>query len=173
MEAVFLGKAMGALLLIVCGIGGGAIASERIRRRSEFLRQYALFLQQAESLIGYSRTEVGKILPSVHSVPLLQELLRDCSRGLEGGESISKAWAQGVEKAAARGDCDRADIPLLLRFGEHFGEWGAEEEMGRLSLCREDARRRWEEEWPEVKKRASLCRMIGTFAGILAAVVLL
>lgn len=160
-------------MLIACGALAGLYASRRLKRRTDFLTQYIVFLTRAETMISYCSTEIGRIVSDPGDVPLLSRMLSECCAMINGGSDFSSAWSCGVSSAAQEGLIAGDDINLVRSFCDGFGTSGTEEEIAKLRLHRELIRQRLAVLSEEAAKRQKLYRVVGTFCGAMAAAVMI
>ena len=166
-------KLTGCLLIICCGTAAGLFISKRSRDKTVFMQQYISFLTQARTMIEFTGADIMEILSGVHSVPMLTCMIDDVIEKMRSGDSITDAWRQSVESAAKRGELNGSDIPLFADFCEGFGELGADEEAAKLQLQITTASTRYEQMQKDGVIRQRLYRTVGTFCGVLAAVILI
>lgn len=165
-------KITGCILIISCGIFAGMYYAKKAADKTKFISEYISFLTQAKTMICFSCTEIKEILTKVHSVPLMENMISDTLKNMNNGKAFSDAWKCAVISAEKRKEFDSSDLPLLLSFSEGFGELGAEEETEKIELYLASAALRFDELQKDTFVKQRLYRTVGTFCGILAAVVL-
>lgn len=166
-------KIIGGILIVLCGTFTGIYFSERSRRETMFLRQYILFLGQIRSMVEYAGESIGDIMLKVHSVPLMDHLIGEFTGRLSSGEDMVSAWTKSVENSLDRKEFDSADTVLLLNFCEGFGEMGPAEEGSRIQMLIGAVTARLEQKEKDSLVKQRLYRTVGTFCGVLTAVVFL
>lgn len=159
-------------MLIVCGALSGIYRSEVIKRQTEFLKEYIVFLTQTEAMISYCGSEIGEILKNVRSLPLMHTMLTDCCKKMERGKDFSVSWSESVSSASQRKEIRKSDCIIIQNFAETFGMAGSEEEIAKIRLHRTIAERIYSQQQEELKTKTKLCRTIGLFCGTMAAVIL-
>lgn len=164
---------MGALMLTLAGTAGGIAASRKHEKRTAAVREFISFLNQAEAMICYCGADIREILSSVHALPVLSETINNTFASLNKGNSFEKAWKTAVGELCANGGIDREDKELFMDFCEGFGTLGADEEISKLHLRRTMAEQRLMKLLPETENRRRLCRVVGTFCGVLLAAVII
>ena len=162
-------KLFGGLLLVVCGTLAGLYASGKLRDRVKLLEQYAMFLNQAQSEIGYTASGIRELLTMPGTMPLLRPVFKDCLRLLNGGCQLENAWRTAVEVHIP----DKNDRELLCYFGDHFGSSNISGELNKLSLHSELVWQRLDRLREEMKTKRRLYRVVGMFGGVVAAVLLI
>lgn len=166
-------KLMGGLLIICCGTAAGMFLSKKNKDKTVFLQQYISFLTQAKAMIEFSGADIMEIMSGVHNVPMFTYLIDDVTDRMKSGEDITSAWKSSLKEAAQRNEIDKEDIPLYSDFCEGFGELGADEESAKLQLQITAASARLEQLQKDGIIKQRLYRTVGTFCGVLAAVVLI
>lgn len=165
-------KFIGGTMIVVCGALCGLHLSEKINRKTKFMEQYVIFLAQVKAMISYSGEDIGHIISDVGGVPMLREMLEECLSYMSGGEDFSSAWRFSAENALERGLIFREDMRLFKGFGDSFGSMGAEQESDKTELYKELAENRLEQLRNELSVKRRLYRVIGTFSGVMLAVIL-
>lgn len=166
-------KLIGGIILITSGALGGLYAAKRLELQTDFIRQYIVFLTQAETMISYCSADIGEILSSINSAPLMSEMLSECRSRMKSGKDFTSAWCSSVNSACVRGEISKSDVAMLRSFSEGFGTSGTEEEIGKIRLHKSIAEQRLSELRPEASTKKRLYRVIGTFCGAMAAVILI
>lgn len=172
MIKIILMKFIGGTMVVICGALCGLYFSAKLNRRTKFMEQYLIFLTQAKAMISYSHTEIPNILVNVSGVPLLSEMLRECHSYMSGGENFSSAWRSAAKSAYEKGLLFKEDIRLFTGFGDSFGNMGCDEEESKSQLYIELVENRLEQLRNELLTKRKLYRVIGTFSGVMAAVIL-
>ena len=166
-------KITGALMIILTGIFAGIYAGAVKRRKAEFIRQYIIFLTRAETMISYSSSSISTILDNICLEGSMEEVLKVFRKGLDEGNNINSAWKNALIYARQKNLIDEQDMELLQMFSKDFGTCAAEEEKGKIVVCRSLAQQRLDEMLPETKEKVKLYRIIGTFSGALLAVMII
>lgn len=166
-------KIAGGMIITVSGAMGGLFAAKRLERQCAAVSDYIAFLTYSESMIGYCAADIAEILSDADRFPYLEKIITDVSSYLAGGKEFSRAWKTAVSDSAERGEIGKSDIRLIASFGEGFGAMGAEEEIRRIRLHKDEAQRRLSELRPQLEAKRRLYRVVGTFCGMLAAVIII
>ena len=162
-------KLTGGILLVVCGTLCGLYAGDKLKARLCFFEDYLCFLVRVKSGIRYTASELDEILSLETKNQTLREMLRRARRGIEGGEVPEMAWRLAVDGASS----NREDKSLLYAFGDDYGTLDADGELNRLTLHEELVRQHRGVLYEEWKTKRRLYRIVGMFAGILTAVILI
>ncbi len=163
----------GGICILFCGGAAGLLISKRISARADFFEQYISFLNQADSMICYQGADIYSILQAVHGVPQMRALIDEVISLLERNLSFSDAWMTAAENSLNRKEFEKEDLPLILSFGEGFGELGAVEESSAIKLIITSASERLKHMKSDVQIRKKLYRTLGLFCGALIAVLLI
>lgn len=159
----------GGGMIVCCGFLTGVFGGERLRERVSFFEQYLLFLTRTEAMIGYTAAEAETLLEQSEGLPLLRPLLQGCLILLQQGEPLERAWRRAVNGHVR---C-KEDRRLLYSFGEAFGTTNAEGELAKTALHRQCIEQYYDRLSGELAVRRRLYRVLGTFGGVLTAVMLL
>ncbi len=166
-------KITGAVFIVLCGAFAGLYRSRILQKQAEFIEQYISFLTQAQAMISYSYANISEILANVNSVPLMNLMIRQCRSRMKNGDSFERAWPSAVFGSYQRGEITKTDHEMIRRFSEGFGNLGAEEETAKIKLCLTEAQRRFDKLNSELTEKRKLYGVVGTFCGVLAAVILI
>lgn len=166
-------KLIGGILIVMCGMFTGMYLSGKTREKTLFLQQYISFLTQTKAMIEYSGENIGNVLLRVHSVPLMDHLIGEVTGMLDSGVDFASAWIKAAGHSAERNEFDRADLPLVMDFGDGFGERDAAREGAKIQLVINNVTSRLEQSEKDSLIKQRLYRTVGTFCGILIAVVLI
>lgn len=166
-------KITGCILIISSGLFAGMYTAKNISQKTEFISQYIVFLTQAKAMIEFSGAGIREILMNVHSVPLLDNITGETLGRMDTGEDFTIAWTKSVKSSLERKEFESEDFPLLVSFGEGFGEMGIEEEVSKIKLHLSTASSRLENLKKDTMIRQRLYRTVGTFCGVLAAVIMI
>ena len=160
-------KITGVVLVVLSGTMIGILLSDRLKTRVRLYEQMIGFLTQAQASIGYTAASAETLLQTVRGLPLLEPILRDSLQGLEEGKPLETAWCEAVRRCVSH----PADRELFCRFGESFGTTDTEGELAKL-LQKELVTRQYTVLQEELKSKRRLYRILGSFGGILTAVIL-
>ncbi len=166
-------KITGGIILIFCGALGGLYAAKRIERQTDFIKQYIIFLTQAETMISYCNADIIEILKSINSIPLMCPMISSCLEQMEAGSDFTAAWCCAAEEFCSKKLIRESDLNMICSFSEGFGSLGADEEIGKIRLHKSMAEQRLSELQPESNTKKRLYRVVGTFCGAMAAAVML
>ncbi len=142
--------------------------SSRKKDRVEWYRQYIRFLTQAKGMIGYTAASAEEMLEHTGGVPLLEPLVRSALLSMREGRSFEESW----NGAAVLTVGNQEDRELLCTFGRSFGTGDVSAELSKLSLHLENVRQAYDRLSEEYRASRRVCRTVGTFCGVLAAVLL-
>ncbi len=166
-------KWAGALLLIVCGALCGLWLSSREKRRADLIEDYAAFLERARSLVHYCSAETAVIADQCRDSGSLGSIGDEFAALIAQGKDPQICWKTAVCDSAMRGEFFPEDTELLLSFGKGFGEGDSSSEESRLSFLIDKTSQRLEVLRAQTTERRKLYRIVGTFAGGLAAALLI
>lgn len=166
---MFVLKIAGGLLLSICGMTAGMYFGEKLKTRVLFWEQYIRFLTQAQTMIGYTASDIRTVLEEARELPLVRPIIKDTLRGLDSGQCFESAWKAAADKNIH----DSNDRKQLYYFGAVFGTSNIEGELAKIGLQKENSQRRLDELKEALKTKKRLYRTLGTFCGVLLAVVLL
>lgn len=172
-EETMVVKITGAVFIVLCGAFAGLYRSKILQKQAEYIEQYISFLTQAQAMISYSYANITEILENVNSVPLMNLMIKQCRGKMKNGDDFERAWSSAVFGSYQRGEITKADHEMICRFSEGFGSLGAEEESAKIKLCLSDAQRRYDKLNAELTEKRKLYGVVGTFCGVLAAVILI
>ncbi len=162
-------KYAGGLMLVICGALSGQVMCKRLRQRAIMLEDYLRFLTQTQALIGYTAESAESILENVRGLKLLTPMLDNARSLMKGGLSFRDAWCRSVRDYIS----EKEERELICAFGETFGTGNISGELSKLELHKESAVRMQRELLEDIKIKKRLYRTMGTFCGVLAAVVLI
>lgn len=165
-------KMLGAMMLIICGSLGGIYKSEIIKKQVKFLKEYIVFMTQAETMISYCGLDISQILRNTKSLTLINNMFNDCLKSMKNGEDFCNSWCYAVQAAYNRKEIRKCDCSMICNFAETFGVSGIEEEIGKIQMHKSIAKKVYEQQNMEIKSKTALCRTIGIFFGTMAAIIL-
>lgn len=166
---MFIIKLLGGALVAVCGTLTGVYLGEKLKTRTLFLEQYIRFLTIAQTMIGYTASNIRTVLGDTKDLPLIKPITENALLGLDSGKSFEEAWKEAVNKTVHNSE----DKKMLFYFGAVFGTSDIDGELAKLGMQKESCRRRLDELKDELKTKKRLYRTLGAFCGVLVAVVLL
>ncbi len=165
-------KFIGGILIIISCTAGGMSVSGRISRRTKAVEQYLSLLIQAENMISYCRFDIREILSSLCDIPLLEGMVQNCLDSMDRGNDFESSWTDAVVMLQKDGILKAEDKELIGAFGSGFGLSGAYEEISRIRLCRSRTEQVLERMIPETASMKKICRLVGSFCGVMIAAIL-
>ena len=126
-------KGIGLLLIVLAGIGGGAMASLELSRRAACLETARRLIDWMASRIRYTAAPVQEIVIEAAGEPEFSRLsfLGEAASRMQAGDSPGQAWNSALAHFAAGGLKD-ADKGLLCSFGRGLG---CSDLDGQISHC--------------------------------------
>lgn len=162
-----------AILLVACGTCVGFVKANRLQRRVKELTSYAELLEWLQRNLQFRRLSTEKLLRTAWKEKRFAALtpLQLCVEGWNGDESFSTLWRRSVKKADLH--LLPQEVSLLTLLGEILGAGTAEEQRGELTALLGMVTLQQQDAQQQVKQDGGLCRTLGVFGGLFAAVLIL
>ncbi len=139
--------------------------SVRVEKLTDFLR----FLSAAKTEIRYSSIPVWSVVEK-HGQGL--SFLGLCSEKSARGDGWREAWESSVREEAAAEGFSKSDLELLNGFGAGFGSSDTEGQLAHFSLYAGLTAEALEKAKEDQSRKSKLYLMLGSFGGIVAALLL-
>lgn len=163
-------KYIGGILIIICGTLGGIYFSLRLKKKSEFLEQYLIFLNRVRTMIEYGNMSVRDIFGELKNISVIEPVLTDTEKFLDDGENFENAWKMSVDKNMK--EFDKSDIEMIYFFGKSFGVTDKNGEISKIDLHSQMIKERLDMMKNEISSKTKIYRILGMFGGVLAAVMI-
>ena len=163
-------KYIGGILIIICGTLGGIYFSLRLKKKSEFLEQYLIFLNRVRTMIEYGNMSVRDIFGELKNISVIEPILTDTEKFLDDGENFENAWKMSVDKNMK--EFDKSDIEMIYFFGKSFGVTDKNGEISKIDLHSQMIKERLDMMKNEISSKTKIYRILGMFGGVLAAVMI-
>ena len=163
-------KYIGGILIIICGTLGGIYFSLRLKKKSEFLEQYLIFLNRVRTMIEYGNMSVRDIFVELKNISVIEPILTDTEKFLDDGENFENAWKMSVDKNMK--EFDKSDIEMIYFFGKSFGVTDKNGEISKIDLHSQMIKERLDMMKNEISSKTKIYRILGMFGGVLAAVMI-
>lgn len=165
-------KIIGFICVVLCGAGGGAIMSEKLRHLRESSRQIHGMLIQVSVMIRYRALNVYEIVRELHcsgSYPEL-EFLRELPESYEAGADFTELWAKAVENDNGIGAEEKR---LLTAFGAELGTSDIDGQLMTIQSAIESMSGIESRRSEEYRAKGRLYRSIGALFGLMTGIVLI
>lgn len=163
-------KYIGGILIIICGTLGGIYFSLRLKKKSEFLEQYLIFLNRVRTMIEYGNMSVRDIFGELKNISVIEPVLTDTEKFLDDGENFENAWKMSVDKNMK--EFDKSDIEMIYFFGKSFGVTDKNGEISKIDLHSQMIKERLDTLKNDMVSKTRIYRILGMFGGVLAAVMI-
>ncbi len=163
-------KYIGGILIIICGTLGGIYFSLRLKKKSEFLEQYLIFLNRVRTMIEYGNMSVRDIFGELKNISVIEPVLTDTEKFLDDGENFENAWKMSVDKNMK--EFDKSDIEMIYFFGKSFGVTDKNGEISKIDLHSQMIKERLDTLKNDMASKTRIYRILGMFGGVLAAVMI-
>ena len=163
-------KFVGGIFIVVCGTLGGIYFSLRLKKKSEFLEQYLIFLNRVRTMIEYGNMSVRDIFGELKNISVIEPVLTDTEKFLDDGENFENAWKMSVDKNMK--EFDKSDIEMIYFFGKSFGVTDKNGEISKIDLHSQMIKERLDTLKNDMASKTRIYRILGMFGGVLAAVMI-
>ena len=143
--------------------------SHKLSVRVEKLAAFLQFLSAAKAEIRYSSIPVWSVVEK-HGQNL--SFLKLCCEKSSGGESWRQAWESSVREEAQSEGFSKSDLELLRGFGAGFGASDTEGQLAHFGLYAGLVAEALENAKQDRSRKSRLYLMLGSFGGIVAALLL-
>lgn len=156
-------KLIGGVLLSLAGFGAGSLFVRRLDKRRRFFASFLTFLSLLATRLRYRSDDIFNAVNACLQETGLTSL------SVSAGLPFDAAWSDAV--ASLR--LSREDADLLKEFGSQLGKTDVEGQLGHLSLFESVAQKRLRECEEELEQKSRVCRAVGLFVGVCAALLLI
>ena len=156
-------------MLICAGFLAGYMESHKLSVRVEKLEAFLQFLSAAKAEIRYSSIPVWSVVEK-HGKNL--SFLGLCYEKSSQGRGWREAWESSVREEAKSEGFSKSDLDLLSGFGEGFGTSDTEGQLAHFSLYAGLTTDALKSAKQDQSRKSKLYLMLGSFSGILAALLL-
>ncbi len=143
--------------------------SHRLTERVEQLEAFLRFLSAAQTEIRFAALPVEQIVQR-HGGEL--EFLRICAKNCSQEGHFAAVWDASVDAGTKGRGFLSGDIELLRGFGKGFGTSDVEGQISHCTLYGELVNENLKNAREEKKRKSRLYQILGTFSGMVAALVL-
>ncbi len=160
-------KLIGLILIVIACFGVGYYLSLRLKNRFEFLSAFKDFLSNLETNIRYNSSEIFSLVK--FSAP-------GCIRDIfteNNSENFTTYWSECISKLPKRFALKKDDLNLLYEFGRMLGTTDTEGEINHIKLYKELIESNINNSEKELKQKSKLMKLLGLFAGLSLALLLL
>ena len=168
-------KGIGALTLLLTGLGLGMTARHTLEQRIRFLSLFERFLQCVSEQVRYTAMPMGRVFCLLAGSSEFENfsLLRDTVENLSADGDFRTAWQQNIPKSRREWALSERESTLLLDFAEGLG---TSDITGEIRHCEQYARlvrECLEQRKEEARTRGGLYTALGLCGGCAAALMLL
>lgn len=140
----------------------GFYFSYKLSQRKQFLCEFTLFLNTAETYIRYS----GNDIISVIDMSMTSEMLKPIrSYIVSNKDNFVNLWCVSLSKIPKQTGLNSQDFKLLNDFGMQFGATDKEGQISHIELYKSLFDKALSDAEQNVKTKAKLYRMLGIFGG--------
>lgn len=160
-------KYIGLIFIVLCCFGAGYYLSLRLKARYDFLTAFKDFLSALEINLRFKNTEIFSLVKS--SAPeLLNNFFKDNNEN-----NFQLYWSGCVSDIPKSFALKKDDISLLYEFGKLLGTTDIDGQLNHINLYKELINTNIDNSLSELKTKSKLYKMLGLFAGLTIALLLL
>lgn len=160
-------KLTGLILIVIACFGAGYYLSLRLKNRFEFLSAFKDFLSNLETNIRYNSSEIFSLVKASAPDKIRELFSKNTS------ENFQTYWSECITNLPKRYALKNDDINLLYEFGRMLGTTDTEGEINHIKLYRELIESNINNSEKELKQKSKLMKLLGLFAGLSLALLLL
>ncbi len=159
-------KYIGLLFIVSACFLTGIYLSLRLKFRFEFLSSFKGFMSNLETNIRFSSRDIFELIKA--SAP-------ENISGIFGDERTEfyTYWENTIKNIPSRYALKKEDLNLLAQFGHMLGTTDIEGQLNHISLYKELIETNIENSKKELNEKSRLYKLLGLFAGIAAALLLI
>lgn len=159
-------KCFGLLFIVSACFLTGVYFSLRLKFRFEFLSSFRGFMSNLETNIRYDSRDIFELIKA--SAP-------DYISGIFGDErgELSSYWKNTIKNIPPRYSLKNEDLSLFTEFGRMLGTTDIEGQLNHISLYKELIETNIDNSKKELNSKSRLYKLLGLFAGIAAALLLI
>lgn len=160
-------KYIGIILIVLCCFFAGYYFSLRLKLRRDFLVSFQDFLSTLETNIRYNSGEIIPLVKSCSPDFISKIFARDnCS-------TFSSYWTDCIENIPKSYALKKDDYNLLYEFGRMLGTTDIEGQINHINLYKELIKSNLDNSDLELNQKSKLSKLLGLFAGLAVALLLL
>jgi stage III sporulation protein AB len=160
-------KYLGLVFIVLCGFGVGYYLSKRLKTRYDFLTAFKDFLSTLEINLRFKNTEIFSLVKL--SAPELMKSFFKESRE----ENFQLYWSDCVSGVPKSFALKNDDISLITEFGKLLGTTDIDGQLNHINLYKELIDKNINNSSEELKSKSKLYKLLGLFAGLTIALLLL
>lgn len=160
-------KCFGLILIVLCGFGVGYYLSRRLKIRYDFLTAFKDFLSTLEINLRFKNTEIFSLVKS--SAPDMLKIFFKESRE----NNFQLYWSDCVSGVPKSFALKNDDISLISEFGKLLGTTDIDGQINHINLYKELIDKNINNSFEELKAKSKLYKLLGIFAGLTIALLLL
>ncbi|MBR2279801.1 MAG: stage III sporulation protein AB [Ruminococcus sp.] len=160
-------KYLGLILIVITGFGAGFYYSLRLKNRFEFLSAFKDFLSTLETNMRYNCSDIFTIVKN--SAP---DMLRNVFINDENPD-FQRYWKSCISSVPKRYALKKEDYNLFYEFGRILGTTDIDGQLNHIKLYRELLNNNIDNSLKELKQKSKLSKLLGLFAGLSLALILL
>lgn len=160
-------KICGIVLIIIFSFLVGYYFSLRLKNRLEFLSGFREFMTALETNIRYNSGDIFTVIKKSLPKKTAEYFKSD------NFNSLSEYWESCVTNISNSTALKREDLSLLREFGRMLGTTDIEGQLNHIELYKELINSNINNSIEELKKKGKLFKLLGLFAGIAAALMII
>lgn len=160
-------KYLGLILIVLTCFGIGFYYSLRLKYRYEFLSSFNEFLSTLETNIRYNSADIFSLIKSSASESISEYFLK------RNEKSFQSYWNSCISALPKRLALKKDDYNLLYEFGRMLGATDIEGQLNHINLYKELIKHNINNSDKELKQKSKLSKLLGLFAGLTIALILL
>lgn len=160
-------KYIGLIFIVLGCFAAGYYLSARLKARYNFLTAFKDFLSALEINLRYKNTEIFSLIKS--SAPeLLNSFLKNSNE-----DNFQLYWSRCVSDIPKSFALKKDDISLIFEFGKLLGTTDVEGQLNHINLYKELIDTNINNSFSELNSKSKLYKLLGLFAGLTIALLLL
>ncbi|MDP4120042.1 MAG: stage III sporulation protein AB [Bacillota bacterium] len=163
---------IGAFLVIASGTMIGLLFSNRLIQREKFFLEYISFLTALQTQMKFSSAPLDRLFDSIQHGELLTKLIENILFETNNTITFKDLWIKSISKIPVEYGLNAYDRKLLAEFGASLGTTDLEGQLSHITLHIELANLRLIEAKREKENKVKIYRMLGIFAGICIALLM-
>ena len=160
-------KFIGILLIIISSFSVGWYFSFRLKLRYEFLLSFRDFISTLETNIRYNSGEIIPLIKSSAPKSISKFFMKD------DVNNFSAYWSECIENIPQLYALKNEDYNLMFEFGRMLGTTDIEGQLNHINLYKELIKSNLDNSELELKQKSKLSKLLGLFAGLAAALLLI
>ena len=160
-------KYIGLILIVITGFGAGFYYSLRLKNRYEFLSSFKDFLSKLETNMRYNSSNIFTIVKS--SAP---EIIRNVFIS-DNKSDFQQFWKSSISSIPKCFALKKEDYNLFYEFGRMLGTTDIDGQLNHIKLYKELLNNNIDNSLKELKQKSKLSKLLGLFAGLSLALIIL